>query len=187
MPVNPAHGAASADLDNDLNGEVLDFRDFPNVKFWFRTDFSKTKVTRFSKTKQRIVFIETKQGDPVPPSQVRSILKCARQFWEDLLTDGATPSSWGRAPPQIKDQFRNLLRNKFPEFKLCHNNWKADLLATGHYPPWYHYWVVQKGAKGSDEAEIPKHPKRRKTKPVSGISLFYSTYLLVTLPPIDDS
>ena len=45
------------------------------------------------------------------------------------------------------------MRVKFPEFALCENDWKADYLATTHYPLWYSNYV--RGVAIKEEAEEP--------------------------------
>ena len=42
---------------------------------------------------------------------------------------------------------------KFPKFALCDNDWKADYLATTHYPSWYSNHV--RGVAIKEEAEEP--------------------------------
>ena len=172
----------SADLGDDLN--ELEWRDFPNVKFWFRSDWSRFK-TNNPKSK---IFIETEEGTIVLGARINAIRKCARNFWDGLRVDGAPPPTWGQATSQTKNQYHSLMRKNFPELKLCHNNWKSELLATSHYSPWYHYWVLQKGADSDKlNAEIPKRPKKRqKTESVSGISPFYCYFLLI-FPLVDNS
>ena len=54
---------------------------------------------------------------------------------------------------KILCHFHHEMRVKFPEFALCENDWKADYLATTHYPSWYSNHV--RGVVIKEEAEEP--------------------------------
>ena len=82
-------------------------------------------------------YIEDANGEPVDGYKLRDICSHARAVWANIHAIGRAPSSWGKADAEVAQHYRHEMRVKFPEFTLCENDWKADQLATEHYPSWY--------------------------------------------------
>ena len=151
---------------------------YPNVKFWYRQDWlnhikesgNSTDVgevvrgkTLMSKGINRTAkYIEGADGEPVDGYKVRDIRSHAWAIWANFQTVGRAPPTWGRADAEIAHVFRREMRSKFSEFTLCDNDWKADLLATEHYPSWYnnHIRVDNIKAEVTDNPTLPVGTKR---------------------------
>jgi hypothetical protein len=126
---------------------------YPNIKFWYRQDWlnhvkeggNSTDVGEAVRGKSLMSkginktakYIEGADGEPVDGYKIRDIRSHARAIWANFQTVGRAPLTWGRADAEISQLFRREMRSKFFEFALCDNDWKADLLATEHYPSWY--------------------------------------------------
>jgi hypothetical protein len=120
---------------------------FPGIKFWTQDDFSKSQ-----KQKQDDVLV----GDKGKPKRGNARLKegenVACQYVEE--EDGAVingrvaeeirkhlqllykqlgsqlPESWGKVGIVQRTYVLNELYKKYPYLALCHNDWKADYLAS---------------------------------------------------------
>jgi hypothetical protein len=124
-----------------------------------------TEVARF--------FIETEEGEIVDEDRFDKMRKYARKIWDLFETEGSVPPSWGQAARQLKQRYHKLMRDNFPELKLCNDNWKADQIATSNYPSWYQYWVVRKSHNLDSENLLKRRVKKKlKSKSVSSILLF---------------
>jgi hypothetical protein len=145
--------------------------DHPDIRFWTRGEWMKylknssgdlssfapesvrgrTLVSQgINKTAK---YIEDNSGNPVDGYKLKDMLTHMRSLWSSLLSLNRAPTTWGKADIEILRHFRREMRVKFPEFALCENDWKADYLATIHYPSWYSNHV--KGVKIKGEAEEP--------------------------------
>ncbi len=147
-------------------------QDYPKVKFWYRRDWSTFKgannsteigvepvrgKTLMSKgINKNAKYIEDADGVPVDGYKLRDILAHARSVWESLKTIRRAPLSWGKADAEVAQRYRHEMRTKFPQFELCENDWKADQLATDHYPSWYNAHI--KGDVEVKEEEIVAVP-----------------------------
>ena len=58
---------------------------------------------------------------------------------------------WGKADMEVLHHFHHKMHVRYPKFALCENNWKADYLATTHYPSWYSNHV--RGTMTNEEAD----------------------------------
>jgi hypothetical protein len=133
---------------------LLKREDYLNVKFWYRRDWlnhvkdggssidigteSVRGKTLMSKgINKNAKYIEDADGEPVDGWRLRDIRAHARAIWTSFQSVGRAPPTWGRANLEVACAFRREMRTKFPEFAFCENDWKADQLATDHYPSWY--------------------------------------------------
>jgi len=128
-------------------------KDYPKVKFWYKHDWSTFKGSANSTDigvepvrgkslmskgiNKNAKYIEDADGEPVDGYKLRDILSHARAIWESFKTIRRAPSSWGKADAEVAQRYRHEMRAKYPQFALCENDWKADQLATEHYPSWY--------------------------------------------------
>lgn len=103
-------------------------------------------------------YIEDVDGTPVDGWKLRDIHSHARAIWANFQAVGRAPVTWGRADAKVAQAYRHEMRVKFPVFALCENDWKADQLATEHYPSWYSNHV--KGAEIKEERMTESSGKR---------------------------
>ena len=144
-------------------------RDYPSVKFWHKRDWvqhtkdsnNSTDVTTqpvrgktlMSKgINKNAKYIEGPDGEPVDGWRLKDIRTHARAIWASFQTVNRAPITWGRADAEVAHVYRREMRAKFPEFALCEHDWKADQLATEHYPSWYSNHV--KGVDVKQEGSV---------------------------------
>jgi uncharacterized protein (DUF2132 family) len=144
--------------------------DYSGVRFWTRpewmsylkssgdsTNFGTESVRGKTLVSQGInktaKYIEDASGNPVDGYKLKDMLTHMRSIWSSLLSLNRAPTTWGKADMEILRHFRREMRVKFPEFALCENDWKADHLATTHYPSWYSNHV--RGVAIKEETEEP--------------------------------
>lgn len=98
-------------------------------------------------------YIEDANGNVVDGFKLKDIFTHMRSIWSGLLIVNRAPTTWGKADVEILRHFHLEMRVKFPEFAFCENDWKADCLASTHYPSWYSNNV--RGVMIKEEAEEP--------------------------------
>ena len=142
--------------------------DYPGILFWTRAEwvnslkntgdsssYGKEKVRGRTLMSQGInktaKYIEDGNGNAVDGYKLKDMLTHMRSIWSSFLIRDRAPTTWGRADMEILNHFRREMRVKFLEFALCENDWKADYLATTHYPSWYSNHV--KGVTIKEETE----------------------------------
>jgi hypothetical protein len=123
--------------------------DFPAVKYWHRHEWNDkeddaTEVGERARGKSRSAkgmnvkerFIEDEKGQTIDGHRARDIRAHARSIWIALADRKRAPATWGKADMETIRNYRHEMKAKFPELRLCDNDWKADLVATINYPSW---------------------------------------------------
>jgi hypothetical protein len=131
------------------NPMALKQADFPAVKYWYRYQWSdkeddstelgerargKSRSAKGMNVKER--FIEDENGQTIDGHRARDIRAHARSIWIALASCNRSPPTWGKADLETIRSYRHEMTAKFPELRLCDNDWKADLVATINYPSW---------------------------------------------------
>jgi hypothetical protein len=130
----------------------LKHTDFPNVKFWFKRNWSKKVGSEPPR-----VFVETENGDPVGEDRLESLRKYARNLFQ-TIDKSTAPPTWKQAPTAMRQGLHRLMIDKFPELRLCDSDWKVDQVVSGTYTSWHSYWVKRLGLAPKTQPQ-----KRRKT------------------------
>lgn len=130
----------------------LKHTNFPNVKFWFKRNWSSKKIG----SEPPKVFVETEHGDPVGENRLDHLRKYACKFFEDIDKSKAPPT-WKQAPTEMRQTLHKLMVDRFPELKLCDSDWKVDQIVSSTYTSWHTYWVKRV------ESAQQKPRKRQKT------------------------
>jgi hypothetical protein len=166
--------------------------DYPNVNYWYRQDWlNHIKVSSNStniemqpvRGKSLILkginknakFIEDADGNPVDGYRLKDMLNHQRAIWTIFRNMQRAPLSWGKADAEVAHIYHHEMCMKFPEFMLCESDWKADHLATEHYPSWYNNHVkavrieedpntdtLPTGSKRPTAIEMPEAKKAKK-------------------------
>lgn len=79
-------------------------------------------------------YMVNEKGQMIDGRQAAEMRKTAQGIFQDWKAGGTLYKSWGKVPAKQKNQFFLMLRSKHPEFRLCANNWKADMMCTKYYP-----------------------------------------------------
>ncbi|ETW79937.1 hypothetical protein HETIRDRAFT_322022 [Heterobasidion irregulare TC 32-1] len=53
------------------------------------------------------------------------------------MQDRIAPIKWGNASVRAHDLLVRRLHSKYPELRLCQDNWKIEYIVTNDYPKWY--------------------------------------------------
>jgi hypothetical protein len=136
----------------------LEQQDFPHITFWFRSNWPSKRGETDPK-----IFVETEDGEIVSRKRMDDMRKYARSLWDTFLGEGIAPQKWGEATTLIRQRYHRLMCKEFGELRFCDKDWKADHIATLHYPSWYKYWVTQ----GRDRKQ------KTRSRSVSRISVFH--------------
>lgn len=152
MPSNESSQISSI-LSTSIPDQELSSANFPNVRYWSKSqrrtatelakgtiDLSKSHdVVRGKKAvaqgqNNACMYIENENGQPVDGYRLSSIRQLARVVWVKFAEMGMAPVSWGKANLMLANEYKSEMRHRFPEFRLCENDWKLQQLATTDYP-----------------------------------------------------
>jgi hypothetical protein len=138
--------------------------DYPNVKFWTKRawldhhkeskDISnptrkvggvRGKVRSAQGENVKMLYVEDEQGNTVNGNRASDMRRVARSIWIELARTGKAPKKWGRADVRVADYYKGEMRHRFPELRLCDQDWKADQIAIDNYPSWYQnfFWRIR--------------------------------------------
>ncbi|KAG2045779.1 hypothetical protein BDR06DRAFT_977963 [Suillus hirtellus] len=66
----------------------------------------------------------------------KSMRDYQRTVWKTLRTHGYAAPSWKCTDKMGKEFYYRCMREKFPQFRLCNNDWKAEAFAVHYYSQW---------------------------------------------------
>ncbi|KAG1845768.1 hypothetical protein C8R48DRAFT_678044 [Suillus tomentosus] len=145
----------------------------PKVCFWNKADYLDwlDSVEATSGDRGKLSFLEDENGNSILEAVVEAIQKSLRGAWSELATCNLAPSSWGKLSASGTQLVNTIMDNAHPIFKLAHNDWKLDFLATLSYSSWRrnhlddfgNYRKAKKNDNDNDSAdEKPSSSKGRK-------------------------
>ncbi|KAG2082731.1 uncharacterized protein F5147DRAFT_660407 [Suillus discolor] len=110
----------------------------PKVRFWNKVDYLDwlDSVEATSGDRGKLPFLEDENGNSISEAMVEAIRKSLWGAWSELATRNLAPSSWGKLSASGTQLVNTIMDNVHPIFKLAHNNWKLDFLATSSYSSW---------------------------------------------------
>ncbi|KAH9918104.1 hypothetical protein B0H21DRAFT_847417 [Amylocystis lapponica] len=82
-------------------------------------------------------YLEDDQGQTLSRVRVDRMRDHARAIWNHFAVSGRAPATWSQAPLDVRNEFRTEMVSRFPELRLCEDDWKTDYLATKNYPNWH--------------------------------------------------
>lgn len=144
----------------------LDRKDYPQVKFWRRQDWSSRTATTTvvnnqvgGRGKSRIAaginvkfgFVEDKNGFPVDGFRISGITNQIREIWRECHSKDIVPTTWGKGTSSFKTFFHLQMYEYAPELRLCEDHWKLEQIATINYSGWYRKYVLGDGNSRSDQ------------------------------------
>ncbi|KAJ7272105.1 hypothetical protein C8J57DRAFT_1599085 [Mycena rebaudengoi] len=149
--------------------EILAQEDYPKVKFWTEQSYFDEKVSRKKANGKASMsdaqnlrgsrrlsnnenvmcwYIETAQGEPVPGSRAKVIRDQARKLWAHLHQTGNAPLHWEDATSHARDYYACEMYHKYPELRLCDDDYKVHRIATQCYPGWAEKYFPKHGFPG---------------------------------------
>jgi len=148
-------------ISNEPSYEPLQPTDFPNVRFWSRRQWSCPSNV---KGHAHFNYIEMEDGGVVDETRVHEMREAAWTIWKASKKEGIFPPTWRSASVEVRSKYYREMRHKFPEFRLCDADWKADQLATDSYYSWRNYHATKgKGRQGTNISSMEPVAKRMKT------------------------
>ncbi|KAH9925073.1 hypothetical protein B0H21DRAFT_824465 [Amylocystis lapponica] len=82
-------------------------------------------------------YLEDDQGCTVSRARIDRMRDHARAIWNLFAENNRAPSTWSQAPLDVRNEFRTEMVSRFPELRLCEDDWKTDYLAMKNYPHWH--------------------------------------------------
>jgi hypothetical protein len=116
-------------------------------------------------------FMETADGQSIDGDRASKMREFARSIWVLLAQLHTAPSSWGQAHLGIRQFYFREMRGRFPEFRLCDLNWKANFVAAGYYSKWLTKWEkrqFQLDAAQDSEDRDSEEPVPSDSDPMEG-------------------
>ncbi|KIL58703.1 hypothetical protein M378DRAFT_15333 [Amanita muscaria Koide BX008] len=116
--------------------------DFPNINFWTRADFKKWSNVNSrhgnngSRQKgMRVAFLEDGNGDRLSETRIANIRGHISKIFRQVKSfiPGLIAPVWTSVDPEFRQALFRDLRHHFPEFSLCHDDWKAKSFASLWY------------------------------------------------------
>ncbi|KAG0693973.1 hypothetical protein DFH29DRAFT_881035 [Suillus ampliporus] len=110
----------------------------PKVRFWNKSDYLDwlDSLEATSSDRGKLPFLEDEIGNPISEAVVEAICKSLWGAWSELATHNLAPSSWGKLTASGTQLVNSIMESAHPIFKLAHNGWKLDFLATSSYSSW---------------------------------------------------
>ncbi|KAH9911981.1 hypothetical protein B0H21DRAFT_828869, partial [Amylocystis lapponica] len=82
-------------------------------------------------------YLEDDQGHTLSRARIDRMRDHARAIWNHFADNNRAPGTWSQAPLDVRNEFRTEMVSRFPELRLCDDDWKTDYLATKNYPNWH--------------------------------------------------
>jgi hypothetical protein len=174
--------------------------DYPDVRFWMRqawSEFTKNKGTSDlhqqrsgergrSRAAQGVNvtmrYVEDEHGHTVDGHRASEMRKIARSIWVALANAGKAPAKWSQADLGSAESYRREMRRHFPELRLCDNDWKADLIASEHYPSWYSHHDKHVKLEDADVKTFPAAKRSQHNNDQNSLHAAKKTRLESTKP-----
>ncbi|KAH7925319.1 hypothetical protein BV22DRAFT_1129079 [Leucogyrophana mollusca] len=80
------------------------------------------------------LYIEDKTGNPVSGFRAKEMRATVLAFFKTCHTRGVLAMTWYKMELEVRTWYYHIMRNKYPEFTLCANNWKADSVSVSPRP-----------------------------------------------------
>jgi hypothetical protein len=143
--------------------------DFPLVKFWTREDWNAYNSARKDSSSTDIDdtrggptdYIEDANGAPVSAKTITRMRLLARSIWIGAFERGKAPKTWGDASKELQDEYLYEMESHWGVLRYCQNHWKADILATLAYSPWYRHYNAK---MTREQSQIPKERESKRYK-----------------------
>jgi hypothetical protein len=118
--------------------EPLDQEDYPDVSFWWESDWTAhcERQKDHGKTPPKLGFLTDDKGAPITESRIKKFMSYAKVAWNELYRQRRDPNSWTKKTPTAASYFMLNMKRNFPEFCYCEGDWKAERFAIIKYPDW---------------------------------------------------
>lgn len=171
----------------DTRLPVVNKAEYPNVKFWTRTQWAEVNgklktETLFNtdpdmaagsdtKAKRRKIYVETADGAPVEEGMLSKIRLTMRSAFQELKRLKLVPDTWTRICHLGRKVYLLTVCRAHPELAFCDNFWKAEQMAIDNFPSWYtnHVRIKKESVKEEAIDAKPQSTKRQNSPLTAGI------------------
>lgn len=158
--------------------------DYPNIKFWTRSQWTETNSrfkseTKFdvdptgsdTKPRKRNNYIETADGDLLNEEDMAKIRLTMRGAFQQLRRLELAPDTWTKICHLGRKLYLLTVCGVHPELTYCDSFWKAEQIAIDHFPSWYnnHIRIKKPDIKKEQVDSKCPLPKRGNPTPTDGI------------------
>lgn len=104
-------------------------------------------------------YVQDKDGNPVDGDRAGFIRGIANGIWRALADRGVAPRTWKRGPLHIQESYNREMATRFPELRLCSQDWKAEQIAIDNYPAFH-------GLRFPEDKKEKEHVKQGEWKSI---------------------
>ncbi|KAJ8699158.1 hypothetical protein PTI98_002308 [Pleurotus ostreatus] len=181
--IDGPHSTANLSSTAHLRSQILR-NDYPNIKFWTRSQWTKTNSrfkseTKFeldptgsdSKPRKRNNYIETADGDLLNKEDMAKIRLTMRGAFQQLKRLELAPDTWTKICHLGRKLYLLTICGVHPKLTYCDSFWKAEQIAIHHFPSWYnnHIRIKKPDIKKEQVDSKCPLPKRGNSTPTDGI------------------
>lgn len=116
---------------------------YPYVVYWTKSEYLEDHqnnhgalCTFRAPDSGPIGFLETEEGIVLSQEAQQQCCDYAKPLLYTLLAHNLAPSSWAKCTSLAREFFVRSMRMKFPIFRLCLDDWKADTFMSAYYLQW---------------------------------------------------
>jgi hypothetical protein len=135
-----AHEVVPIDVLPDLPpiGPLYNKEEYPDVRFWSRSEWVRydNKQREGGSSPGKLDFLCDSEGSIVSKERLKSMTIVASSIWATFYRFRHDPYTWRKKTDWVSDYFARSMRQKFPEFRYCEDNWKVESFAMIKYPDW---------------------------------------------------
>ncbi|KAJ7023771.1 hypothetical protein C8F04DRAFT_1401526 [Mycena alexandri] len=136
--------------------DLADQKDFPLVRWWDRTSYTKSQSTKKTTTMNSESgkrggaraakdinvmhqYLETEDGKSVSGLTAKAMRTHQRTIFREIRKRAPEelPATWGNASLSVVNYHRAEMYKAHPLLRLCQSHWKVDLMAISAYSSWY--------------------------------------------------
>ncbi|KAJ7022699.1 hypothetical protein C8F04DRAFT_1310168 [Mycena alexandri] len=136
--------------------DLADQKDFPLVRWWDRTSYTKSQSTKKTTTMNSESgkrggaraakdinvmhqYLETEDSKSVSGLTAKAMRTHQRTIFREIRKRAPEelPATWGNASLSVVNYHRAEMYKAHPLLRLCQSHWKVDLMATSAYSSWY--------------------------------------------------
>lgn len=133
------HGTAANNLPElPPLGSLYNKEDYPDAHFWSKSEWIRydNRQREAGSSPGKLDFLGDSEGKTVSKERLKSMTLTATTIWATFYRLRQDPHTWMKKTDWVSDYFSRYMRQKYPEFRYCEDNWKVESFAIIKYPDW---------------------------------------------------
>lgn len=117
--------------------------EYPNVVYWTKVEYLKdhqngrgTLWTTRTPNSGTFGYLESEEGIVLCKDEQQKYRDYFKPILYTLLQHNLAPMTWTKCTALAREYFIRSMRTKFTAFRLCADDWKADMLMSTFYSHW---------------------------------------------------